>query len=148
MKQLKYYAIILCLAFIVMQTGCKDDPASPMSDLEQQLDLLMNGGKSWVVGSSGVVKDGFDVTDQFAGFKLTVGNKSYSTTNGLSHVWNSTGAWDFKDGNKNQILIDGSTEASVSVSAGKLTLTFTAQGSSGGRTKSIEGEYQFNLVSE
>jgi len=150
MKLLKYNITALFLVGIMVLTGCKDDPTEPtVSELEQQLAALMNGGKSWVAGSSGIIKDGFDVTDQFTDFKLTVGNKTYNVANGLSHVWPTSGTWDFQNNNPNLILRDGATGIAVAFSGATLTLSFTADGSaSGGKVRSVSGEYQFNLVSE
>ena len=102
-----------------------------------------------MLGNDGVIKDGFDVTSQFAGFKLTIGNKTYSTENGLSPVWETSGTWDFQNDNPNLVLRDGETSITLSLSGGNLTMTFMAEGATtGGRTKSVSGEYQFHLVGE
>lgn len=149
MKILKYIALSIVLIGIVTVIGCKDDSDPTPSELEQQLDALMNGGSNWVLGNDGVIKDGFDVTSQFAGFKLTIGNKTYSTENGLSPVWETSGTWDFQNDNPNLVLRDGETSITLSLSGGNLTMTFMAEGATtGGRTKSVSGEYQFHLVGE
>lgn len=149
MTTIKYIFSLLLFIGLVGLTGCRkksDDPGPTALDL--RLEELMNGGSNWVVGSSGVTKDGLDVTDQFAGFKLTIGNKTYSTVNGLSPVWEPTGTWDFQGDNPDLIVRDGSTQVTVNLSTSALTLIFTAAGVPGGRVKSVSGEYQFHLVNE
>jgi hypothetical protein len=130
--------------------GCKDDSVDPkVVALNAQLAVLTNGGSSWVLASTGsVMKDDVDVSSQFAGFKLTVGNKTYTTQKSLSHVWKASGTWDFKNDNPNLILKDGGVEVSVNHSSSGLTLTFAAGNSTGARGNSISGKYVFRLVSE
>ncbi|MCB0488238.1 MAG: hypothetical protein KDC99_07170 [Cyclobacteriaceae bacterium] len=149
MTTIKYIFSILLFVGLLGVTGCRkksDDPGPTALDL--RLEELMNDGTNWVLGSDGVTKDGLDVTDQFAGFKLTIGNKTYSTVNGLSPVWEPTGTWDFQSDNPDLIVRDGSTQVTVNLSTSALTLIFTAAGVPGGRVKSVSGEYQFHLVSE
>ncbi|WP_221412605.1 hypothetical protein, partial [Fulvivirga lutimaris] len=129
--------------------SCKDDSEPTPSEIDEQLTALMNDGSKWVLSNDGVTKDGFDVTSQFEGFKLTIGNKTYITENGLSPVWGTSGFWDFQNDNPNLILRDGDTSISISLSGGNLTMTFMADGApTGGRTASVSGEYQFHLVGE
>jgi len=133
-------------------SGCKEEGVDPkVAVLNKQRDVLMNGGKPWVLGTAGSVrKDNVDVSSQFAGFKLTIGNKTYATQKSLSHVLKAIGTWEFKQSNPDKILMDGSTEVSVSHVNSILTLKFNAigEGSKGGRLNSVSGEYVFNLVSE
>lgn len=151
MTVIKYTFTITLLIALLTLTGCKDEGVDPeVAALNEQLVVLMNGGKSWVIGTAGsVAKDNVDVSSQFAGFKLTVGNKTYTTQNSLSHVWRTSGTWGFQGNNPDLILKDGSVEVSVSHLNSNLTLTFTAPGNSvGGRVNSVSGEYVFHLVSE
>lgn len=150
MKNLKYILYILGLGALIYLSGCKDDSsdAAP-SETDQQLTTLINNGTNWVLGNNGVTKDGYDVTSQFSGFNLNIGNKTYSTTNGLSPVWPEMGTWDFQDNNPGLILRDDGVLVTVSASTSNLTLTFTADAvPTGGRVESVSGEYQFHLVSE
>lgn len=145
------FTSFLFLSMLVL-TGCsKDDNPDPkVVALNKQLEALMNEGSSWVVGSTGsVMKDGIDVSSQFEGFKLTIGNKTYTTQNSLTHVWKTSGTWDFQQSNPNLILRDGSVAVSVSHSNNTLSLTFmTAGKSEGARVNSVSGQYVFNLISE
>ncbi|MEQ8924616.1 MAG: hypothetical protein RLO81_02320 [Fulvivirga sp.] len=149
MKKLKFILFIVGLGSLIYLSSCKDDSDSTPSETDQQLITLQNNGTNWVLSSAGVSKDGFDVTSQFTGFKLNIGNKTYTTENGLSPVWEPSGNWDFIDNNPSLILRDGDTQITVSVTSSALTLTFTADAvPTGGRVESVSGEYQFHLASE
>ncbi len=149
MKILKYSLTIMLFVAIAGLSSCKKDDDPTVSDTDQQLITLMNNGTNWTLSSNGVTKDGFDVTDQFDGFILTIGNKTYSTVNGLSPVWESSGTWDFSNNNPNQIVRDGDTEITVNISTSGLTLTFSADAvPNGGRVEAVSGEYQFHFISE
>lgn len=149
MTILKYISLSVVLISLLTIVSCKDDSDPAPSEIEEQLTALMNGGSKWVLSNDGVTKDGFDVTSQFADFKLTIGNKTYSTENDLSPVWEASGVWDFQNDNPNLVLRDGVTSITLSLSGGNLTMTFMADGAStGGRTKSVSGEYEFHLVGE
>lgn len=141
---------VLALALLSL-AGCKDDSSDPKVDaLNKQLAALQNKGSSWVMGATGSVKkDNFDVSSQFAGFKLTIGNKTYTTQNSLASAWKTSGTWDFQGENPNRVVRDDGTEISVSISNNTLTLTFTVPGSNSNvRSGSIAGTYEFRLVSE
>lgn len=155
-KMIKYlYTIFVLTAFISLTvlTGCPGpeptpDPVPVPDPAVEQLKTLKNGGTSWVLSSSGVVKDGYDVTDQFVGFKLTIGEYTYSAQNSLSSAWPTSGAWAFNNGNINSIKRDDGVVISVSISGNTMRLSFTVAGSSGGRIAGLSGDYIFNLVSE
>jgi hypothetical protein len=151
MKVINYTVTIILLIASMSFTGCKEEGVDPnVAILNEQLVVLMNGSSSWVLGTAGsVMKDNVDVSNQFAGFKLTIGNKTYTTQNSLSHVWKTSGTWDFQGNNPDLIRRDGSTEVAVSHENNSLTLTFTAAGNpEGGRVNSVSGKYVFKLVSE
>uniref|UniRef100_UPI004049B52F hypothetical protein n=1 Tax=Fulvivirga sp. TaxID=1931237 RepID=UPI004049B52F len=132
MTILKYISLSVVLIGLLTIVSCKDDSEPTPSEIEEQLTALMNDGSKWVLSNDGVTKDGFDVTSQFAGFKLTIGNKTYATENGLSPVWETSGIWDFQNDNPNLILRDGDTSITISLSGGNLTMTFMADGASTG----------------
>lgn len=151
MNKLKYMLSATVLIAVLAISGCKSDDADSEPDpLAQQLVALINEGSSWVIGSSGmVIKDGFDVSDQFNGFALTISDGTYNTQNSLPHVWNTQGTWEFVDSDPNRVLRNDGVELAVRFNASNLTLIFTAPDSdTGGRTEGVAGEYQFVLVSE
>jgi len=107
----------------------------------------MNNGSSWEV--SEVIKDGYDVTIQFDGFVLTIGEFTYTTVNGLESAWPTSGSWSFYNNDAATILRDDDTVIDVGISGGELTLEFSVNDlSTGGRLKGINGNYQFVMVSE
>ncbi len=147
MKNITYILSILLLSSFITLIGCKDDSDPAPTELDLQLTALQNGGSNWVLGVDGVLKDGFDVSNQFSGFKLTIGAFTFTTKNSLSGAWPASGTWEFQDDNPNQVLRSDGVLMAVNLSGDNLTLTF--QGSAtGGRINSVDGEYQFRLVSE
>jgi len=140
----------MTLVFAMMTIGCNDnggDEEQP-DPLTEQIIALMNDGSVWRLSSLGVEKDGLDVTSQFDGFTLTIGNKTFSTTNSLDSAWPSSGTWDFENGNANRILRNDGVLIFVTLFENTLTLTFTTTvTNSGERNAGISGEYRFHLVS-
>ena len=144
MKTLKYILSIVVLFGLITFAGCKKDSADPEPDaLTERLTELMNGGSTWDLVN--VTKDGYDVSDQFTGFKLTIGEFTYSTTNALATAWPASGSWEFNNGNPNSIVRDNDVIISASLSNNQLTLSFSVTGLSGGRLASVDGDYIFTL---
>ena len=138
------YISILFIACTVLIIGCKSDSADPTPQ-DNQKTLLINNGLSWTLGT--VTKDGLDVTDQFAGFKLTVGDFTYTTVNALPSAWPASGSWSFA--NEAGTLVDRNdgVQITVSVSTTSLKLTFNVTGlGDGGRVKGVDGTYIFDLI--
>ncbi|MBK6266947.1 hypothetical protein JKA74_18025 [Marivirga sp. S37H4] len=148
MKNLKYILSILILATMTIVAGCKSDSSDPAPDaLALQRELLMNEGKSWIIGTEGIIKDGYDVSSQFQGFSLTIGQNTFTTVNSLASAWPESGNWKFDEDNENIILRSDRVIIMVAVTATTLRLTFTVGGENG-RFAGLEGEYEFNLVSQ
>jgi hypothetical protein len=149
MKHYKNTFLLLLLTACLFFSGCGEDPIDPaVAALNARQDELMNEGSAWAFGATGrVIKDDFDVTNQFTGFKLTIGNKTYTTQNSLTHVWKTSGTWDFQNGNRDKIVRDDGVVMTVTLAGDNMTLTFTAAGKAG-RATSISGEYEFQLVAE
>lgn len=140
---------VIVLLVVTIISGCSKDDGESSSLLDEQLVLLENGGKSWILTGGSVIKDDFDVSDQFAGLKLTITGFDYMTVNSLSGVWASQGTWTFKD---NQLTAlernDGVILRIDNISASQLVLSFTDPNGTGGRYSSIPGGYIFTLMSE
>ncbi len=155
-KMIKYLYtsfVVTALISLLVLSGCPGPDPTPDPDpgpdpKDAQLSALKNGGSSWVLSSGGVVKDGFDVSNQFTGFKLNIGEYTYSIQNSLETAWPDSGSWGFNNDNINSIKRDDGVVLSVILGGGNLTLSFTAAGSTGGRIEGLSGDYVFNLVSE
>jgi len=145
MKTLKYILSIVVLFGLITFAGCKKDSSDPVGPdpLADRLTELMNGGSTWDLVN--VTKDGYDVSDQFNGFKLTIGEFTYSTTNALATAWPVSGIWAFNNDNPNSIVRDNDVIISTSISNNQLTLSFSVTGLSGGRLASVDGDYVFTL---
>ena len=150
MKVIKTLFLSIVLLFAMTIIGCNNDSGDEEQPdpLTEQLIALMNEGSLWRLSSLGVEKDGLDVTSQFDGFTLTIGNKTFSTTNSLDSAWPSSGTWDFDNGNANRIIRSDGVLIFLTLSGNTLTLTFTTTGTNiGERRAGIAGEYRFHLIS-
>ena len=150
MTSTKYNRVIFFLIIMTIIAGCENDSSpQPMDPLAEQLGLLKNDGRPWAASTSAsVIKDGYDVTDQFDGFELSFGDFTFNTVNGLASAWPANGTWEFKSGNQNTITRSDGVVIAFTHSGSNLLLTFTSVGDTGGRVKSLEGEYQFQLTSK
>lgn len=127
-------------------SGCaKDDDAQPSLQEVQKI-ALINGGSPWVTES--VTKDGYDVTSQYADFKLTIGSFTYTVEKSAGNAWpKAEGVWSFGNADGTVMVREDGVEMQVILTENTLQLSFTAP-STTGRVNSVEGEYVFNLVSE
>ena len=145
MKKIKYAQHMFLVLIITVLTGCPKDELSPQ---DEQLIALKNNGKAWVLAANGVDKDGYDVTDQFTGFKLSIGDYTYSTQNSLITAWAASGTWEFNGENLNSVLRDDGVVISLTNSEASLTISFAVSAPTGGRVESLTGDYTFYLKSE
>lgn len=146
MKKILYTIIIfISVLGIMVLTSC---PGPGPTEIEEQLKALRNNGSPWVLASGGVVKDGYDVSDQFTGFKLTIGEYTYSAQNSLASAWPALGTWEFNNDQINSILRDDVVVIGVALDGSSLILTYTVSIIPGGRIAGVSGDYIFNLVSE
>lgn len=138
------YISILFLVCLTIISGCKSDSTDPTPQENQKM-LLINNGLSWRLGT--VTKDGLDVTDQFTGFKLTIGNFTYTTINALPSAWPTSGTWSFANEAGTMIDRNDGVQITVAVTPTTLKLTFSVLGlGDGGRINGVDGEYVFDLV--
>lgn len=123
----------------------------PVDKFEEQQKKLRNNSSPWVLAAGGVVKDGYDVSDQFSDFELTFGQDTYSAKNGVAVAWPATGTWEFHNDDINTILRDDVVVIDVALNGANtgLTLTFTITVlPAGGRIAGIPGKFIFNLASD
>ncbi len=144
MKNIKYLISTALIIAVILSTGCKkknDDPTPQ----DNQKKLLINNGVAWILGS--VTKDGLDVTDQFQGFQLIVGDFTFSTSKSLPSAWPASGTWSFANEAGTLVNRNDGVQIQVQVSATSLKLTFSVTGlGGGGRVGSVDGGYVFDLV--
>jgi hypothetical protein len=137
--------IALTLLMGVLVTGCKKTTVTPKTDEELQIEKLTG---TWVLqaGSSAVTVDIVnDVTTNWPGFTLTLGNKTYQTSSSPEAlIWPSSGTWAFGTSVSTLVRDDG-VEISVSVTDTSLQLQFDYS-ASGGRLNGIEGNWVFKMV--
>lgn len=138
--------ILFLILILSVSVACKKKANDPEPTLlEQRLVELINGGVSWEVSS--VTKDGYNVTGQFTGFVLTIGEFTYSTENALAKAWPKSGTWSFYNDDPNTVLRDDGVIINVNINGSSLVLTYSVT-NLGGRVDGINGDYQFNLVSQ
>jgi hypothetical protein len=150
MKYVNSLLVLIVLSGVLCFTACSsEDVGDDPTPIDQQLILLENGSKSWVLAGGSVIKDDFDVTDQFNGFELTVQGFNFTTVNSLSGVWADQGSWTFVDDQITKMeRNDGVVVNIQQVSSSQLTLRFSDPNGTGGRYSSIPGDYVFTLLSE
>jgi hypothetical protein len=141
-KQTTIIAVVLLFLSI---SACKNnDPVAP-DIFDRQVTLLENNGKPWVSAGGSVVKDGFDVSDQFEGFQLTFSGNNFTTTNSLPNVWPSESAWAFHNDDIDVIERADGVLMTITLSANTLEVKFTDPQGSSGRFRGVPGDYVFVL---
>ena len=150
MRALIYLTLLILFVTALVTTSCSSGGSDAQPDeFAQQAALLINNGNPWVASpESSVIKDGFDVSDQFNGFNLKFSNGTFTTENALPSAWPSQGNWELDPNNKNIILRSDGVVMQSQVSGNSLILTYTSNKSSSGRMNSVIGDYQFILISQ
>ena len=146
----KQWVILPLVGLLLLASGCKKK-ITPPNERDLQLKALRNSGLGWVVGSTGsVTKDGFDVTSQYADFRLLVGVFTYTVENSAGTAWPYTeGTWQFANETGTILTRDDGVAIAIEIAGEKLALTFRVDDSStGGRHSGLSGEYVFVLESE
>jgi hypothetical protein len=136
-------------------SGCKKKPVEPEKTPEEiQIEKL---SKVWVPksGINAVTLDGTDVSTDWSGFSLNMGDKIYSSSGAdQTNVWPASGTWDFNsntDGSAdiNTILRSSNSadvEIAISVTETSLTMQFDYDASLNGRLSGTTGNWIFNMV--
>lgn len=149
---MKNITTLLLSLVVLFFASCKDDDDPQPDPTADQVEKL---SRTW--GVTSVDLDGDNVTSQWAAFTLTFNtNFNYSTTNGISPVWEPTGTWSFGGTNDNPVLTTiirsdnvDMTILNIAEDASTLTLRFNIVGAEpgrGGRISSLNGEYTFELA--
>lgn len=124
--------------------SCKEKEKPKKTDEEINTELL---SKPWVpqTGANATTVAGNDVSDIWAGFVLTMGDESYSSSGAdAAEVWPASGSWAFGTDANTLVRSDG-VEIAISVSETTLVMKFNYS-ASGGRLNGIEGDWVFNMV--
>lgn len=149
MRKLSSLFVIIFLGSLVIVSSCKKTTPEPeKSEEEKQIEAL---SKAWVVKS--VTLDGTDVTDDWPGFEVTFGNKTYSSSNSTNDgVWPNSGSFEFATSNGepdvNTMLRSGKGEAVeilLNVTTTSLGMTFTYASDTNGRLKGTDGNWVFTM---
>jgi len=159
-----FTATTILALIIFISCGPKDDGGGPdePTEIEKRLELLLNGGDPFVAEAGGVKQDGVaateweDFTVEFTGSGnggtfTTTGRPSTADVPNVDVVWPVEGTWQFGDsstpGEKDPSKIVRSDGVSMVVSATstKITLTFTIEDNSGGRTQGVTGTWIFEF---
>lgn len=145
--------LTICIVLSItalMGCGGDDSPDTEIDEIAERTAFLVNDGSPWEASSDTfVMKDGYDVSDQFSGFTLDFKEDgTYTTSNSLNNAWPDQGIWSLDSNDKNKIIRGDGVEMRSTVSGSTLTLTFTASGTNGGRPESVDGEFQFSLISQ
>ena len=140
--KVSFLASVLVLGTLVY--SCKEKPPPEKTDEEINTELL---SKVWVpqTGSNAITVAGNDVSDVWAGFILTVGDKTYTSSGAdAAEVWPASGSWAFGTDANTLVRNDG-IEIAISVTETTLVMKFNYS-ASGGRLSGIEGDWVFNMV--
>ena len=134
--------VALTLVMGVLVTGCKKPPPVTKTDEELQIEKL-TGTWKLQAGANAVTVASTDVTANWTGFTLTLGNKTYQTSSSSEAlIWPSNGTWAFGT-NTSTLVRDDGVEITVSVTDTSLQLQFDF---SAGRLNGIEGNWVFRMV--
>ena len=140
--KVSFIASVLILGTLV--NSCKEKEEEKKTDEQINTELL---SKVWIpqTGSNAITVAGTDVSDIWAGFVLTMGDKTYSSSGAdAAEVWPASGSWAFGTDANTLVRNDG-IEIAISVTETTLVMKFNYT-ASGGRLSGIEGDWVFNMV--
>ena len=138
-KTLRLILLLLAFTSILFVSSCDKDEATP----EPTKDELIQ--KTFTVGSTGtIMRDGVDVSDEFANMTLGFNsNGTYTSTNG-GRVFRSSGTWAWNTDKSNMILDGDFPMDVVEVTETFVRLRFTLtyeRAESNGRVSAVVGVY-------
>lgn len=137
--------IALTVLMGVIVSSCKEKPAPAKTDEQLQTEKLVG---TWVLdaGANVVTLDGNDVSADWTSFTLTLGDKTYQTTNAaFAEVWPASGTWAY-GADVSKMVRDDGVEISIAVTEDtSLQMQFDYT-DAGGRLNGIAGNWIFKLV--
>ncbi len=143
-------SILIAFALVLLFTNCTEEVTpddNPLTDLEKEQIAVIEQLSASPWNTTSFKRDNTDASAEFTNLKLTFGDKTYSSQNGL-HVWPSSGSWQFVEGKTDQITRDDGVIIDVSVNDISLTLSFKFEENvftTGGREQTISSSLVFVL---
>ena len=140
-----FISIYMVVVFLLM-SNCSKNLDLTTAEIQQQTSNKLQAG-IWKVNA--VLKDGVDITADYANFTLTIGANNYTTING-GLAWPASGTWAFQGQSTTAVVRDGTTPVDFELSkdASSLKLNFTIETSTyaNGRVHGLKGAYEFDLA--
>ena len=137
--------IALTVLMGVIVSSCGEDPPPVKTEAQLQTEKLVG---TWVLdaGTNVVTLDGNDVSADWTSFTLTLGDKTYQTTNAaFAEVWPASGTWAY-GADVSKMVRDDGVEISIAVTEDtSLQMQFDYT-DAGGRLNGIAGNWIFKLV--
>ncbi|SHH17568.1 hypothetical protein SAMN04488109_3012 [Chryseolinea serpens] len=135
---------LLVLALVFTSCGGSDDDPEPTNVDPKTLIV-----KTWKLSGGGtIVKDGTDVSADYAGLELTfVSAGTYTSKNG-GHLFRASGTWRWKSTDATVLLLDGELEVNVKeITATNFHSQFNLSEdyATGGRSQAVVGPYEVTL---
>jgi len=141
---------IFPITLLLLLANCSEEVTPDdtlLTGLEKEQAVIIEKLSAFQWSASSFTRDNVDAFAEFTNLKLTFGNKTYSSQNGL-HVWPSSGSWQFVEGKSDQVTRDDGIIIDVEVDDTSLTLSFKFDENiftTGGREQSISSSLVFVL---
>lgn len=131
--------LVVLFGVVTCFSSCSKDDSPNAQTLQ-----LQKLSATWKV--SQVTNDNQDVTNQYAGFILTVNELNYTTQNG-GNPWPTSGAYTFKEGDLNTLLRSDDVTITIDeITESTLLLAFNFNTVTGGRLSGVTGDFTFSLI--
>jgi hypothetical protein len=127
-------------------SNCSKHQDITIEDIQKQTSQKLQAS-TWKVKT--VLRDGVDITTDYANFTLTIAATTYSTTHG-NLAWPPSGTWAFQGQSTTTVVRDGTipVDFELSKDASSLKLNFTIETSTyaNGKVNGLTGAYEFDLT--
>lgn len=146
MKKLTINLFLLGVILVVGFSGCKDDENPTIPEVDEMLARIAH---TWTLQE--VNKDDIDLTAAFPGMKLIIqDDRTFSMVNPVPPMWPAEGSFTLAELSNGRFQITRSDDVviivtSVSETTLVVELDYDAT-TSGGRSKSVSGNYEFTFV--
>ena len=144
MRKVNYYFFCLLFAAAVM-AGCKKDDGGNPSPEDAALAKLQG---TWNLNNA--TRDASNITSQYEDLTIVISNKTLTAEGAPDDSVFPTGAFNFKQGDSNTIIIDG-INVSLNASDTNLRMSFSLDedgSDASSRVAVVKGSYQFTFTKE